>query len=69
MVLTYDAYSETIEEKEQKESEVKRLKDKYEHDMKDMRKEIREEMKEQLAQLVAQLKPAVIKQGLIDNKT
>jgi predicted nucleic acid-binding Zn ribbon protein len=44
MVLTYDAYSETIEEKNQKESEVKELKDKYEQDMKAMRQEIREEM-------------------------
>jgi flagellar biosynthesis/type III secretory pathway protein FliH len=64
MVLTFDAYSETIEEKEQKESEIKKLKDKYEYDMKAMRKEIREEMKEQLAQLVAQLKPEVIREGL-----
>jgi hypothetical protein len=30
MVLTYDAYAETIEEKEQKKSEVKELNDKYE---------------------------------------
>jgi integrase/recombinase XerD len=63
MVLTYDAYSETIEEKKQKESEVKELKDKYEQDMKAMRQEIREEMKEQLAQLATQLKPEVLKQG------
>jgi DNA-binding protein H-NS len=40
MVLTYDAYSETIEEKQQKESEVKRLQDKYEQDMKTMREEM-----------------------------
>ena len=40
MVLTYDAYSETIEEKQQKESEVKELKDKYEQDMKSMREEM-----------------------------
>jgi hypothetical protein len=37
MVLTYDAYSETIEEKQQNESEVKKLKDEYEQDMKSMR--------------------------------
>jgi integrase/recombinase XerD len=40
MVLTYDAYSETIEEKQQKESEVKELKGKYEQDMKIMREEM-----------------------------
>jgi hypothetical protein len=64
MVLTYDAYSGTIEEKKQKESEVRELKYKYEQDMKAMRQEIREEMKEQLAQLVTQLKPEVIREGL-----
>lgn len=67
MVLTYDAYSETIEEKKQ-ESQVNELKNKYGQDMKTMRQEIREEMKEQLAQLIAQLKPAILKQGLV-NKT
>jgi hypothetical protein len=41
MVLTYDAYSETIEEKKQKQSEVNELKVKYEQDMKVMRQEIR----------------------------
>ena len=40
MVLTYDAYSETVEEKQQKESEVKELKGKYEQDMKIMREEM-----------------------------
>ena len=63
MVLTYDAYSGTIEEKKQKESEVRELKYKYEQDMKAMRQEIREEMKEQLAQLVTQLKPEVIRKA------
>jgi hypothetical protein len=42
MVLTYDAYAETIEEKEQKKSEVTELNDKYEQDMKAIRQEIRE---------------------------
>jgi hypothetical protein len=64
MVLTYDAYSETVEEKQQKESEVKELKEKYEQEMKSMREEIREEMRVQLAQLVTQLKPEVIREGL-----
>jgi flagellar biosynthesis/type III secretory pathway protein FliH len=68
MVLTYDAYSETMDEKRQKEIEIKELKDKYEQDMKDIRQEIREMMKEQLAQLAAQLKPEVLKHGLVNNK-
>jgi flagellar biosynthesis/type III secretory pathway protein FliH len=64
MVLTYNAYNETVEEKQQKESEVKELKDKYEHDMKTMREEIQEDMKKQIAQLMVSLKPEIIKQGL-----
>jgi hypothetical protein len=51
MVLTYDAYSETIEEKQQKESEVKELKEKYEQDMKSMR----EEMNQQFAQIMSMI--------------
>jgi integrase len=51
MVLTYDAYSETIEEKERKESEVKLLQDKYEQDMKTMR----EEMNQQFTQIMSMI--------------
>ena len=51
MVLTYDAYSEAIEEKVQKESEVKQLQDKYEQDMKTMR----EEMESKFQQLLEKI--------------
>ena len=40
MVLGYDAYSETVEEKTQKESEVKTLAEKYDKDMKEMREQM-----------------------------
>jgi predicted nucleic acid-binding Zn ribbon protein len=46
MVLTYDAYNETLENQKEKESEVQLLKEKYEQDMKSMREEIKEEMRE-----------------------
>jgi predicted ribosome quality control (RQC) complex YloA/Tae2 family protein len=51
MVLTYDGYSETIEERQQKESEVKELKEKYEQEMKTMREEIQKDMKQQILSL------------------
>jgi hypothetical protein len=35
MVLTYDAYNETLEKQQEKDSEVKALKDKYEQDIKE----------------------------------
>ena len=51
MVLTYDAYSETIEEKQQNESEVKKLKDKYEQDL----KLVRQEMTQQFTQIMTMI--------------
>jgi hypothetical protein len=48
MVLTYDAYSETLENEKEKESEVQRLQEKYEQDMKAMR----EEMNHQFSQIM-----------------
>jgi len=40
MVLTYDAYNETLEEKQTKESEVRRLNEKYEKELKEMREDM-----------------------------
>ena len=40
MVLCYDAYNETVDAKEEKESQVKELQQKYEKDMKDMREDM-----------------------------
>jgi integrase len=48
MVLNYDAYNETLEEQERKESEVQSIREKYEQDM----KSIREEMNKQFSQVM-----------------
>ena len=64
MVLTYDAYNETLENQNGKESEIQILKEKYEHEMKEIRQEMKEEMREQMAQLLTKLKPEILKQGL-----
>ena len=40
MVLTYDAYNETLEKQQEKESEVQKLQQKYEQDMNVMREEM-----------------------------
>ena len=64
MVLTYDAYSETLESQKEKESEIQILKEKYEQDMKSMREEIKYEMRQQISQLITRLKPEIVKQGL-----
>ena len=49
MVITYDAYNETLEKQQEKEAEIKALKEKYEQDMKVMR----EEMNQQFAQIMS----------------
>ncbi len=51
MVLTYDAYSETLEKEQEKESEVKRLQEKYEQDM----KSVREEMENKFQQILTRI--------------
>jgi site-specific recombinase XerD len=44
MVLTYDAYHETLEKEKQRESEVQGLKDRYEQDMKSVREQMNQIM-------------------------
>jgi hypothetical protein len=51
MVLTYDAYSETLESQKEKESEVQILKEKYEQDMKSMREEMENKFQQILARI------------------
>ena len=51
MVLTYDAYNETLEEKQMKESEIGRLTEKYEKDMKEMR----EDMEKKFSQILLKI--------------
>ena len=51
MVLTFDAYSETLESQNNKESEVQMLKEKYEQDMKSMREEMENKFNQILAKI------------------
>jgi integrase len=51
MVLTYDAYNETLGGQKEKESEVQILKEKYEHDMKSMREEMEDKFQQILARI------------------
>ena len=53
MVLTYDAYNETLQNQKEKESEVQVLKEKYEQDMKTMREEMENKFQEILAKIDA----------------
>ena len=43
MVLTYDAYNETLEKQQEKESEVHSLEEKYQKEMKAMREEMNQQ--------------------------
>ena len=57
MVLTYDAYSETLEKEQRRESEVLKIKEKYEEDMKAMR----EEMENKFQQILAKIDVATLR--------
>lgn len=69
MVITYDAYNETLEKQQEKEAEIKALKEKYEQDMKVMR----EEMNQQFAQIMSMVQQnprlAYIKPKALQEKT
>jgi integrase/recombinase XerD len=57
MVLTYDAYSETLDKQHEKESEVQVLRQKYERDMKSMR----QEMENRFQQILSKIDIATLK--------
>ena len=72
MVLTYDAYNETLEKQQEKESEVQKLQQKYEQDMKVMRDEMNQQFSQIMSMIqqnpkLAQVKPDALLNRKIDN--
>jgi hypothetical protein len=57
LVLTYDAYNETLEKQTEKELEMQKLKEKQEQDIKQMR----EEMENKFQQILAKIDVATLK--------
>jgi integrase len=51
MVLTYDAYNETLEKQQKKETEVQELKERHEQDMKAMREEMENKFQQMLTRI------------------
>ena len=51
MVLTYDAYNETLEKDQEKETKMQQLQEKYEQDM----RSIREEMETKFQQILTKI--------------
>ena len=68
MVLTYDVYSETLENEKKKESEVQVLKEKYEQDIKSMREEMRQQFNQVMLMIQQNPKLAQIKPDALTNK-
>lgn len=72
MVLTYDAYNETLEKQQEKESEVQRLQQKYEQDMKAMREEMSQQFNQIISMIqqnpkLSQIKPQILATKKITN--
>jgi hypothetical protein len=61
MVLTYDAYNETLEKEKERESEVQNLRERYEQDMKSVREQMNQIMvMVQRNPRLANIKPEVL---------
>jgi hypothetical protein len=61
MVLTYDAYNETLEKEQKRESEVQNLKDRYDQDIKAVREQMNQiMMMVQRNPRLANIKPEVL---------
>jgi integrase/recombinase XerD len=65
MVLTFDAYNETLEKENLRESELEQLKEKYESDLKAVREETSQKFNQIIAMIqqnpqLAQIKPEVL---------
>jgi hypothetical protein len=69
MVLTYDAYSETLEKQQEKDSEVQILKRKYEQDMDAMRKEMNQQLNQIMSMIQQNAQLAYIKPEALTSKT
>jgi hypothetical protein len=69
MVLTYDAYNETIENQKEKESEVQKLQEKYEQDMKVMREEMNQQFGQILSIIQQNPRLAYVKPEALANKS
>jgi predicted amidophosphoribosyltransferase len=68
MVLTYDAYSETLEKQQEKDSEVQILKQKYEQDMDAMRKEMNQQLSQIMSMIQQNTQLAYIKPEALTTK-
>jgi predicted amidophosphoribosyltransferase len=68
MVLTYDAYSETLEKQQEKDSEVQVLKQKYEQDMDAMRKEMNQQLNRIMSMIQQNSELAYIKPEALTTK-
>jgi integrase len=68
MVLTYDAYNETLDKQREKESEVQRLQEKYEQDMKVMREEMNQRFIQIMSVIQQNPKLAHVKPKVLTDK-
>jgi hypothetical protein len=68
MVLTYDAYNETLEKQQEKESEVQNLKEKYEQGMQKMREEMHQNFSQIISLINQNPKLANIKPEVLSKK-
>lgn len=64
MILKYDAYTETLDEKAKKEKELLLLKESFDNDIVKMKAKISKDVMKEVRELLNRLKPEIIKEGL-----
>jgi len=69
MVLTYDAYNETLEKENLRESELRTLKEKYESDLEAVRVETSQKFNQIMAMIQQNPQLAQIKPNVLMNKS
>lgn len=62
MVLSYDAYNETLEEQNKKKDEIQALKESLNKEMVRLKEQITKEVKKEVKQLLISIKPEIIKE-------
>jgi F0F1-type ATP synthase membrane subunit b/b' len=64
MILSYQEYAATLEERKAKESEIHLLKESLNQEIETMKKQVTRDVKKQVSDLLTRLKPEIIREGI-----
>ena len=65
MIMSYDAYKETLKEQEDNLNEIRNLKDSFNKEMKALKEQVSTDVRKQISELLLRLKPEIVQEGII----